>query len=113
MKKLVLILVAIVSGTVMIHASNPKKESLKEKLRNEIVQLLDTPYIELQDEETLVNVEFIVNSKGEIVVLAINSDNREIDGYIKSELNYKKLKSGIVAKGKVFKMPLRIMKAKV
>jgi len=109
MKNLIVFAFIAIFGTTTAFASNPIDIATKE-LRNEIVKLLDAPQIELTEEETLAQVRFIMNSKGEIVILSVVSNNDQVDTYIKRELNYKKIKNLSYTIGKVFVMPLKIMK---
>ncbi|MDH7447979.1 hypothetical protein [Aquimarina sp. 2201CG14-23] len=112
MKKLaVLLVVAILASTqVFANEKNTKKTS-EEKLRNEIVLLLDKPQIELDRNEIKANIEFILNAKGEIVILTVDSEKEEVEDYVKTRLNYKKVDSEIIKSGnKVFKLKLKVLK---
>ena len=54
----------------------------------------------------LPNFDFLINKKGELVVLNIDCANQEICDYVKSRLNYKKIASESILKNKVYRMPL-------
>ena len=112
MKKLIVCILITVFGTAMTFGSDPKVETTQKQLRNEIVKLLDAPKFNLEKEETLAQIKFTLNSKREIVVLSVESDNKQVDAYVKNELNYRKIGDGNYESGKVFIMPLKIMKSK-
>ncbi|NER14142.1 hypothetical protein GWK08_11870 [Leptobacterium flavescens] len=109
MKKLILVVLIAVLGTANTFASVPV-ETPAQKLRSEIIKLLDAPRINLEKEETIANIEFTLNSKNEIVVLSVESDNSQVERYVKNELNYQKVNGGIESRKKLFKLQLKIMK---
>ncbi|NAS32844.1 hypothetical protein GTQ40_17835 [Flavobacteriaceae bacterium R38] len=112
MKKLIVFILITVFGTAITFGSDPKVATTQEELRNEIIKLLDAPKFDLEKEETLAQIRFTLNSKKEIVILSVESDNKQVDAYVKNELNYHKIENGNYERGKVFVMPLKIMKSK-
>lgn len=111
MKKIVLVVLAIVLGTSSVVANN-KEASTEQKLRNEIATLLENPSITLEAEEVKANIEFTINSNNEIVVLTVNSDVDKVQSFVKSRLNYHKIKTGVNKRGrKTFKISLKIKKS--
>ncbi|HEA30823.1 MAG TPA: hypothetical protein ENH91_12670 [Leeuwenhoekiella sp.] len=58
----------------------------------EITQLLEKNSMEL-DAATTFQVIFVVNKAKEIVITDVDTDNLEIEQFIKSRLNYRKLKA--------------------
>ena len=83
----------------------------KNNLRSEMVSLLgDQTSIELDTKTLKANVSFMVNEKNQIVILSVDSDNKRIDAYVKSKLNYKKVHASEITKGKIYIMPLKIEK---
>ena len=60
------------------------------------------------DESTLVYIDFMVNEKGEIMVLSTN--NKFLDSVLKSRLNYKTLETGDLEYFKKYTIPVRIEK---
>ena len=88
MKKIILVVFALVLGTVATIAANPETMTTNEKLRSEIERLLELP--SFLENETIVSakVEFLINQRGEIVVLMVDSNNSRINYFIKRRLNY-------------------------
>ena len=83
----------------------------KNNLRTEIVSLLgNKSSIELEGQTLKANVSFIINEKNQVVILSVDSKNKNIDTYVKSKLNYKKVKASGIIKGKIYIMPLKIKK---
>jgi len=54
-------------------------------------------------------VVFTINNKSEIVIVSVNSENYNFDGYIKNKLNYKKVKVSAHIEGEIYRMPLKIV----
>lgn len=113
MKKLAALFFVFAMSMTTIFAStgdDKRKEVSKEEqkiLRQEIVKLLGNYNVQ----ETLkVNVSFMINAKGEIIVLSVKNSNRDIDRYIKSSLNYQKISNKIMKRMKVYRLPIVIRK---
>ncbi|HKO77087.1 MAG TPA: hypothetical protein VJU52_07720 [Flavobacterium sp.] len=67
----------------------------------ELSQLLNRSYTEdVLEKEELVKVTFTVNELHQLVVLQVNSNNSDIQTYVKQTLNYKKLPSNELTIGK-------------
>ncbi|SEL61896.1 hypothetical protein SAMN04487910_2814 [Aquimarina amphilecti] len=110
MKKLIVLAVAILASTQIFANDKNTKETTEQKLRNEIVLLLDRPEIKLESDEIKANIEFILNAKGEIVILTVDSEKQAIEHYVKSRLNYKKVDTNVIETGnKVFKLKLKVL----
>lgn len=109
MKKLVVFLVvALMSVSTFADNTKPTSE-IKSELRSEIVKLLGKVDFEFNNNlET--SVEFFINNKGEVVVLTVNSNNTNVSNYVKNKLNYRVVTKKSSVKGKVYKMPLKIVK---
>jgi len=106
-KSIITILAISLSTIFSISAAEKDKPETKE-LRTEIVSFLgDNISIELQETSTA-EVSFIVNNDNEIVIISVDSNIEELNSYIKSKLNYKKLNVKGTKKGEVYKIPLRI-----
>ena len=110
MKKLSVILVAFVLlfGTNMAAAEVGLDKEKKFTITEEIGALLKGADI-LLEEDVNSMVTFMVNDEGEIVVLTVDTDDLTIEKFIKSRLNYHKLKNKL-AVGEEYKVPI-IMKA--
>jgi len=106
MKKLVLVF-AMFIGALTFANNEPVNEKSSE-LRAEIIKLLGNASF-LVNEKVVSTVEFMVNKKGEVIVLTVHSNNALVDSYVKSKLNYQLIKVKNNVAGKVFKMPLTIV----
>ena len=101
----------LVLGTVATIAANPETITINEKLRSEIERLLDHPYF--LENETIISarVEFLVNQKGEIVVLMVDSKDERIIDFIKDRLNYQTvIESSGDLNNRKFSIPVKIVK---
>ena len=90
--------------------ANPIPEKTNQ-LRFEIANLIQN--IDLgsaMGQEEVIHLNFTVNSKNEIIVLS--TSNEKLDSRIKSELNYKEIKTKDIVQNKVYTLPVR-MKAKI
>jgi len=68
----------------------------KEALRKEIFELIDNPnltYSGIQEAEGILH--FTINKNNELVVLSVETETPFIEEYLKSRLNYYKLKAEI------------------
>lgn len=108
MKKIKLLALALVIGTASLFAANgddPKEPN--KKIRSQIVNLLQASVLNI-DNETTVLISFTFSSQGEIVVLNVDSSNKNILNYIRENLNYKKVKNP-GEQDKLYTMPLKII----
>jgi F0F1-type ATP synthase alpha subunit len=93
MKTFKLFVIAFLIGTFGTFASEISKEDLKKPdIGTQIVQLLD------QTEFTFtktpqVEISFTFNSEGEIVVLKVDSTDKDVLNYIRKNLNGKTIKN--------------------
>lgn len=106
MKKLLFVFVFAVSLSTFASEEKPVKNT---DLRAGIAKLLSKATFSIDEDATAV-VSFIINTKGEIIVLLVDSKNEYIGGYIKSRLNYHVVTKEANLKGKVYKMPVKIIK---
>ncbi|SEC33060.1 hypothetical protein SAMN04489761_2695 [Tenacibaculum sp. MAR_2009_124] len=106
MRKLVLfVLFAMINISVFAINEKPTKQ----EIRTTIVKLLGKTDFKIK-KELKTTVEFIINKKGELVILDITCSNPLICEFIKNKLNYKKVHSNSTDV-QFFKMPLRILKS--
>ena len=94
-QKSFLVLLTIASFNISLLAnmtSNEPSPNLTQELRKEITQLVQAPGIE-EGETMVANVNFMVTSKNEIVVIHVDTNNKYMDNYIKHRLNYHQLKT--------------------
>ncbi|MFD2826359.1 hypothetical protein ACFSYG_07740 [Leeuwenhoekiella polynyae] len=91
MKKLhVLVLALALTATNLFANTDPKPESKSVELRAQVVALLGNSDIELEQDILENNIHFMVTAQGKLVVLNVDTENKIIENYIKSRLNYKK-----------------------
>ncbi|MDT0686148.1 hypothetical protein [Autumnicola psychrophila] len=76
-------------------------------VKNEIEKLLKDHDLKLE-EDVVTNVLLTLNDDKELVVLLIECENKDVRAYIKSRLNYRKIKSSMESKFENFVMPVRI-----
>jgi hypothetical protein len=108
MKNLKLFAVVIAIAFASLSFTTFDNTNVSEQLHNQIVKLLgDTTDIVLADTAE-VEVVFTLNTKSEIVILSVDSQNQRIDGFVKYKLNYKKVTVTALNQGQVYRLPLKI-----
>ncbi len=111
MKKFNLLALALVISTASLFAANvenPSDDAPAKSIRADIVKMLATPDFSLDDDQT-VNVTFTFNTEGKLIVLKIDSNNRDVRNYIAKNLNQKKFDNpGTI--NKIYTVPLRMTK---
>jgi len=107
MKKFKLMAIALVMGTASLFAtSNVNPVGSVEEIREQITELVDAVHINF-DENKTVDLIFTFSSAGEIVVLDIDSNDREVIKFIRRNVNYKKIDNPGV-KDLIYTVRLRI-----
>jgi hypothetical protein len=110
MRNLKLFALAMLIGTAgMFAAETVNPDVPKKVIRNQIVKLLTAPEFSV-DKEMTVNITFTFSSEGEIVVLNVDSRNRNVLTYIRENLNYKKIENP-GERDKIYSMPLKVATA--
>ena len=109
MKKITLILLALTVTASSFAFTTPTKKSPNAELHAEITKILNDAAIEFESEFIKADVTFTVTTKGELVVLAVESSHPELEGFIKGELNYKKVSFKSKRNGIVYRVPLKIV----
>ena len=107
MRKFKLLALALVIGTASLFAT-AVEDVPNEEIRSQIVKLLQTPDFGV-DSEMTVNISFTFSSEGEVVVLGVDSKNRNVLNYIHKNLNYNKIQNP-GERDKLYSMPLKIAK---
>lgn len=112
MKKLFLsAIVSLFASSVFASTINEDPTVVLSKTTKELSQLLNKSYSEdVLEKEELVKVTFTVNELHQLVVLQVNSNNAEIQSYVKQALNYKKLSSNELSVGKDYTFEVRFKK---
>ena len=99
-----LLIVSSVSATAAVaNLNDPSTVAVKE-----ISSLLKNPQFYLL-EDSLVVVKFIVNSDHELVVLSTDTKNSEIENFIKSRMNYKKISCDLKV-GVIYTQPVQLVR---
>lgn len=110
--KLLITIIILVVGFSASASPNLKKDKVKEKkevtIHTKIVKLLSNSTI-VVDEETVAQVSFIINCKGEIVVLSVDSDIFLIESFIKNRLNYSKIAENGENRNQIFNLPVKFL----
>ncbi|MBA4746464.1 MAG: hypothetical protein H2058_14510 [Muricauda sp.] len=109
MRKLKTVSVALaLFATMSAFATEGKKPMKANNLSGQIYEMLKENQFNADDKEMTAEVRFIVNEKGELVVLSVETKDEILEGFVKNRLNYKKVKLDNVAPGRVYELPLRI-----
>jgi hypothetical protein len=107
MKNFKVLVIVFLFGTMGLFANNienPKGSS--DDIRSQIIELLG-PENSILSAETYVNIIFTFSTEGEIVVLKVESTDKEVLAFIRENLNYKKIENpGKV--NKEYMMPISV-----
>lgn len=107
--KVLMLAVAFTFSTVLSASTEPvpTKAELTNAISIEIGKLLKNPKF-LVDEDMTAQVKVVINEDNELVVLSVNSENEELESYIKGRLNYKALSVSLRTGQKTFVVPVRL-----
>jgi hypothetical protein len=108
LKSIITIIAISLATTFSTTAAETAPTKIAKKLRTEIVSMLGDKIPVVLTENSSAEVSFIINNKNEIVILSVDSKVSELNNFIKSKLNYKKLKVKGTIKGEVYKIPLKM-----
>jgi len=108
MRKAKLLLVAFALGTMGLFANEIDTPNVsKDEIRKQIIELIDLTEVSLQ-QDLFIDITFTFNSTGEIVVLKVNSMDKDVLNFVRENLNGKKLdKPGKVSKE--YTMPISVV----
>ena len=107
MRKFKLLAFALFIGTASLFAINiDDADKPSKEIRNEIVKMLQSPDFVVTEDITVV-LKFTFSSSGEIVVLCPGCKNKDIEKYIRKNLNYKKFKNP-GERDKIYLLPLKL-----
>ena len=97
---------------VQVSANNEKPIKATAQLQSELIELMgsNVPFT-LENGELTAEVLFTVNTKGEVIVLQIVSDNPAAEKHIKSRINYKKVSHRTSKPGEIYMMPVRVVQS--
>jgi hypothetical protein len=112
MRKVSLMLVAaLLLSTGSIFANDSKKDAKPSKTQNlseQIGEFLNSNYLHENSQGHEAQVLFMLNSDKEIVVLSVITDERDLEWFIKSRLNYKEVAVSEYEEGKKYTVSIRI-----
>ena len=108
-KTFLLAAVIAISFTLSAYATETTKETIEEPttIIKEIKKLLNKPNFKI-DQDLNALVKIVINQDNQMVVLSVDSNNKMVESYIKSRLNYKTLDNNITEKDKAYIVPVRI-----
>ncbi|MGI9532050.1 hypothetical protein [Lutimonas sp.] len=111
MKNLKIFVLALGLFTLNVSAANLNPIKPTDELRVEMVNLIGSNFMEeMLDEEYAADVLFTVNSKRELIVLSVDSDNSQLETYLKRKLNYKKVNHKPGKQGEIYLLPVKMVK---
>ncbi len=107
MKRVSLFLAAAFLFVVTASANTTEPANVAKQLSTEIQEMLESNSFKIQKDLTA-NVKFTINEAGEIVVLSVETADASLEGFVKSRLNYKKVKVQNLVEGRYYTVPVRI-----
>ncbi len=109
MRKLSYVIVAaMLLSTGSILATSTELREPTTSLSAQISEMLsDNSFSEGQCNSTA-QVRFTLNDEGEIVVLSVETESEDLERFVKTRLNYKKIEISNVEEGKLYTVPVRI-----
>ena len=96
MRKVKILFLALVSTLVFATSALAFSDGLspESNLRSEIIELIAQPDLSILDGQNMdANLRLMINENNELIVIDSGTNNKQLDNYIKSKLNYKKIKS--------------------
>ena len=72
-------------------------------LRDQVIELIKAPNMEYGAMEE-VKVQFLVNKKNELVVVAVDTDDSYLAAFVKSRMNYKKIDGENAKHNEIYKI---------
>ncbi len=96
------------SATATETEKGKAKSKISNKLRTEIVSMLGTEIqVELED-TTSAEIAFMINNDNEVVIVSVDSKVDEFSSFVKTKLNYKKVKVKGTKKGEIYRIPVKL-----
>lgn len=102
-----MLLIALFSVTTLKAGVDPKPST--KEISKQLSFLLGTPDFRLTENAIVAEVRFKMNSKSEIVVLTVKSENELVETYIKNRMNYQKVEVAGLVKGEEYTVDVRIL----
>lgn len=109
MRKLSYVITAAMLFSAGTLLANPKIDRGPEVgLSDQISEMLSDNSFSDSAQDLVAQVRFTLNDDGEIVVLSVETNSDTLENFIKSRLNYHKVKVSNVKEGKLYTVPVRI-----
>ena len=108
LKSIFAILAIVLMTSLNANANEIKPIKASSKLRAEVVNYLGKQLPFQLDRNSTAEVSFMINNEGKLVVVAVDSEIFGFGSYVKSKINYKKIKTTGVSKGILYKVPFQI-----
>jgi len=108
MKKLSVLLLAVAFGVSSVASASVNPNTVEEEVREEVQLSLKKPSFKIE-KELKADVTLMLNQENEMIVVSVDSDDKQLESFIKSRLNYKKIDLSIKKSGNFFKIPVRIV----
>ena len=107
--KTLLLAVVIIFGSVL--TANAKTEPTKDQqaiIAKRFERILKYPEFDV-NKETLVKVTFMFNNDNEMVILSVDSKNKDVSSFIKTTFNYQGLSLDGMNKNEEYVLPIRLI----
>lgn len=110
MRKISLVLVAaMLLSTGSLFANDLKKVEPPQTLSMQIYKMLKGSKYALKNKlELTAQVRFTINNIREIVVMSVDTEDANLEIFVKNRLNYKKVQLDNYRKGKIYIVPVRV-----
>ncbi len=110
MKKISLMLVAIMllASTSAFALNETPNNNPSKELKGKVKKLLNGYFEMSSDEKFDATVIFTVNKEKEIVVLSVDSEDKDFCQFVKNKLNYKRVKIEGVVQGRRYTIPVTV-----
>lgn len=103
-----IIVLTVLALTANIATANVDPEPSVNEVTRELTGLLGKPGNVFNGHVLTATVYFMINKSNEIVVSDVEADNELVEYYIKSRLNYKKVETDKLVKGKNYKVSVTV-----
>ncbi len=109
--KMLVLVVTITFSSFLSARTNPIEKAEPTSITQSVWELLKKPNFTLKNDVSAM-VDVFINENDEMIVLFVATDNKSVESYIKTRLNYKKLSKELIGNRKSFKVPVKILKSK-
>ncbi|MEN8187976.1 MAG: hypothetical protein ABFR05_12675 [Bacteroidota bacterium] len=118
MKKVKILIAAFFLTILGVNASTNNISTFEENpvrpnevLRGEIANLIGNEFPFECEYENTIQVVFTLNSNNELIVISTDTNQKEVDHFIKNKLNYKKVSFEVNRNEKIYLVPIRVSKS--